>query len=62
MGLILCFKVFNSLDFAIIFPLTPYYAQLTIPFMLFDLNVLELICSLLFLGAVGKSAQIGLHM
>ncbi len=62
MGIVLCFKVFNSLEFAVIFPLISYYTQLKISFIIFDVYVLDLICSLLFLGAVGKSAQIGLHM
>jgi NADH-quinone oxidoreductase subunit L len=30
-------------------------------FLGFDLPVLTVICSLLFIGAMGKSAQIGLH-
>jgi NADH:ubiquinone oxidoreductase subunit 5 (subunit L)/multisubunit Na+/H+ antiporter MnhA subunit len=43
--------VFHSLDFSVISILAPFYSS----------NILEVIGIFLFLGAVGKSAQIGLH-
>jgi NADH:ubiquinone oxidoreductase subunit 5 (subunit L)/multisubunit Na+/H+ antiporter MnhA subunit len=55
------FFVFKSLDFHIVFPLAPFFVTSTLVFLGYDLPVLTLICSLLFIGAMGKSAQIGLH-
>lgn len=60
-GIMLIFYIFKSLDFTTVFSLVPFFAQKTIMFFTLETNVLNLICILLFLGAVGKSAQIGLH-
>ena len=56
-----CFVLFGSLKFEVLFALTPHFEGLTFGFLGFNLNVLTTICLLLFLGAMGKSAQIGLH-
>ena len=61
LGIAACFFIFNSLDFPIIFSLAPYLAQENIYFFNFEINKITLISLLLFVGAVGKSAQIGLH-
>jgi NADH-quinone oxidoreductase subunit L len=55
------YAIFQSLDYAIVFSLAPNYINNYISF--FDLNipVLDFIGFFLFIGAVGKSAQIGLH-
>ena len=55
------FYTFNSLDFHVVFPLAPFFLNSTLVFLGYDLPVLTMICSLLFIGAMGKSAQIGLH-
>ena len=60
-GMALIFLVFKSLDFHVIFPLAPFFQKSTFNFLNYDLPVLTVICSLLFIGAMGKSAQIGLH-
>jgi proton-translocating NADH-quinone oxidoreductase chain L len=60
-GMVSIFFVFKSLDFHIVFPLAPFFVNSTLVFLGYDLPVLTLICSLLFIGAMGKSAQIGLH-
>ena len=39
----------------------PYFSDRTIVFFSYEFNLLTVICLLLFLAAVGKSAQIGLH-
>jgi len=57
----LFFFVFKSLDFHVVFPLAPFFVNSTLGFLSYDLPVLTVICSLLFIGAMGKSAQIGLH-
>ena len=61
LGIFTAFYTFRSLDFAVIFSVTPFYAQKSILFFNTEFNVISLICFFLFIGAVGKSAQIGLH-
>ena len=60
-GMVAIFFIFNSLDFHVVFPLAPFFLNSTFIFLGYDLPVLTVICSLLFIGAMGKSAQIGLH-
>jgi proton-translocating NADH-quinone oxidoreductase chain L len=60
-GMTIIFLAFNSLDFAVVFPLAPFYINSTIVFLNYEIPVLTAICGLLFIGAMGKSAQIGLH-
>ena len=60
-GILSIFFVFNSLDFHVVFPLAPFFVNSTFVFLGYDVPVLTFICSLLFIGAMGKSAQIGLH-
>ncbi len=57
LGMALTFLTFNSIEFNEIFAAVPQHAQDTF----FGINAIELIGVLLFLGACGKSAQIGLH-
>ena len=56
-----CFVVFGTVQFDKIFLLAPDMAGQTFRFLEYNLPVLELIGLLLFIGAVGKSAQLGLH-
>jgi NADH-ubiquinone oxidoreductase chain 5 len=60
-GIVAIFFVFKSLDFHMVFPLAPFFVNSTFVFLGYDFPVLTVICSLLFIGAMGKSAQIGLH-
>ena len=55
------FLVFKSVDFTTVFATAPLFVNETFIFFNFEIDKLTLICILLFLGAVGKSAQIGLH-
>ena len=57
LGLALTFVIFGSLEFAAIFPAVPEHLNDTF----LGVNAVELIAVLLFLGACGKSAQLGLH-
>jgi NADH-ubiquinone oxidoreductase chain 5 len=57
----LIFLVFQSVDFSTVFALVPYFFNKTVFFLFWEVNVITLICFLLFIGAVGKSAQLGLH-
>lgn len=61
LGIVLVFSIFQSLDFEIVFSLVPFFEDQSVFFMNFSFNLLELISFFLFIGAVGKSAQIGLH-
>src|SRR5687768_17839957 len=56
------FYHFGSLKYAVIFALVPYFVGVKFHFILFDLNLLDTICFFLFIGAMGKSAQLGLHI
>ena len=53
--------VFNSLDYDTIFSLTPLMINYKIMIGSLEIPALDMICMLLFFGAMGKSAQLGLH-
>jgi proton-translocating NADH-quinone oxidoreductase chain L len=55
------YVVFNSLDYDVIFSLVPLMLNYKFIFIIFEIPALDFICILLFLGAMGKSAQLGLH-
>ena len=61
LGIMGIFLVFNSLDYETVFSAAPEVAGDTFSFLSFDADILTVITLLLFLGAMGKSAQIGLH-
>ncbi len=61
LGIMATFVVFGTIEFAQIFSNPEQYAEATINFLGFDFHALTVICLLLFTGAVGKSAQLGLH-
>ena len=53
--------LFNSLDYDIVFSLVPLALDYRIIISSFEIPVLDLISIFLFIGAMGKSAQFGLH-
>jgi len=55
------YSCFNSLDYSVVFALAPSIKNHSISFLSFHFDCLNLIGFLLFFGAVGKSAQLGLH-
>ena len=61
LAMFVCFDVFKSLDFNTIFAMVP--TMVDAPFFLlgYEFNAITTIAILLFVGAVGKSAQLGLH-
>jgi len=61
LGIAGVFALTGSVDFATIFAAAPETAKLTTTFLSIDFNALTIVCLLLFVGAVGKSAQLGLH-
>src|SRR6056300_1306357 len=60
-GILVMFVNFKSVDYATVAAMAPFFKDTTINFLNMDFNILSLICVFLFLGAVGKSAQLGLH-
>ena len=60
-GILVMFVNFKSVDYATVAAMAPFFKNETTNFLNMDFNVISLICVFLFLGAVGKSAQLGLH-
>lgn len=61
-SLLLIFFFFKSFDFGVVFNLSAFLSQAqNVNFLFFSFNRLDLVCFFLFLGAIGKSAQLGLH-
>lgn len=61
LGIAGLFLYFDSVDFKDIFAKASALQNQTITIFEHNLKVIDLICGLLFIGAMGKSAQIGLH-
>jgi proton-translocating NADH-quinone oxidoreductase chain L len=61
LGIFGIFVVFKSVDYSTVFALSSNVAHETFLFLNFEVSKLDIICILLFIGAVGKSAQLGLH-
>jgi proton-translocating NADH-quinone oxidoreductase chain L len=61
LALFTIFFSFNSLDFDIIFNLVPEMSTSSVSLGFIKIPVVDIICMLLFIGAMGKSAQLGLH-
>ncbi len=51
----------GSLEYDVVFSVAPYMSELYILELGYRFPVLDVICIALFLGAMGKSAQLGLH-
>lgn len=60
-GILLIFNYFNAADYSSIFLITPLFSKTVINFLNISIDLLTIISYFLFIGAVGKSAQIGLH-
>lgn len=61
LGLMAIFVVFGSLNFDVIFDAVPGHADTQFHLFGMDVHALTAIGLLLFVGAIGKSAQLGLH-
>lgn len=61
LGLLGVFFVFRSLDFNVVFPMVYAMKDYSLMVLGYEFNAITAIGLLLFLGAVGKSAQLGLH-
>ncbi len=61
LGIFAVFLLTGAVDFDTIFAQAPGLAGKTLHFLSFDANALTVVCLLLFMGAMGKSAQFLLH-
>lgn len=55
------YSYFQTLDYGVVFSLVPFFKETTLAFFSFEVSLLDFIGFFLFIGAVGKSAQLGLH-
>jgi NADH-quinone oxidoreductase subunit L len=61
LGIFLLYWTFGSIEYETVFESVATYKDQFVPFFGTEVNVITMICLLLFMGAMGKSAQIGLH-
>tara|TARA_B100000029_G_scaffold497243_1_gene564608 strand:- start:141 stop:2048 length:1908 start_codon:yes stop_codon:yes gene_type:complete len=61
LGIVGVFFIFGSINFDVIFSNSNNFLNHKISFIGINLPTLDLLCFLLFIGAMGKSAQLGLH-
>jgi NADH-quinone oxidoreductase subunit L len=61
LGIFAIFALFNSLQYDTVFASAPDQVGKTMEFLGLQIDALTLICLLLFMGAMGKSAQFLLH-
>ena len=62
LGISAIFLTFKSVDYLVVFALAPNAINESFSFLSFEVDRLIIIAFLLFWGALGKSAQIGLHI
>jgi NADH-quinone oxidoreductase subunit L len=61
LGIFAVFLVFGSVEFDPVFRAAPEFVGKSFHFLSWDVDILTTICLLLFVGAMGKSAQVPLH-
>ena len=61
LGIFLIFYLFGTVNYSEVFELIPTIIDKNLVFLGININAIDLICLLLFVGAMGKSAQILLH-
>jgi NADH-quinone oxidoreductase subunit L len=61
LGIMALFFQFHAVDFNTVFAAAPAVAGKTFSFLGMEVDILTTACLLLFMGAMGKSAQLGLH-
>ena len=61
LGIFLIFYLFGTVNYSEVFELIPTIRENNLIFLGVEVNAIDLICLLLFVGAMGKSAQILLH-
>ena len=61
LGIFLIFYLFGTVNYSEVFELIPTIVEKNLLFLGIEIDAIDLICLLLFVGAMGKSAQILLH-
>lgn len=61
LGIFTIFIKFKAVDYSTVFSMVPFFCEDTIIFLNVEIKLMSLIGILLFIGAMGKSAQLGLH-
>ncbi len=61
LGIAAVYLLFDSVEFDVVFARVPEFVGATLTVFGGDFDALTVICLLLFIGAMGKSAQLGLH-
>ncbi len=61
LGIFLIFYLFGTVNYSEVFELIPSIIDKNLSFLGIEVKAIDLICLLLFVGAMGKSAQILLH-
>ena len=61
LGIFLIFYIFGTVNYDEVFQQVPMFTDKNLNFLGLNLNAVDLICILLFVGAMGKSAQFLLH-
>ena len=61
LGIFLIFYLFGTVNYSEVFQQIPTIIDKNLLFLSFEIKAIDLICLLLFIGAMGKSAQILLH-
>jgi len=61
LGIFLIFYLFDTVNYSEVFQQIPTVVDKNLFFLGFEIKAIDLICLLLFIGAMGKSAQILLH-
>ena len=61
LGIFLIFYLFGTVNYSEVFELIPNIKDKNLTFLGFETKAIDLICILLFIGSMGKSAQILLH-
>jgi NADH:ubiquinone oxidoreductase subunit 5 (subunit L)/multisubunit Na+/H+ antiporter MnhA subunit len=60
-GIFLCYYIFQSIDFNVINSTSYLFQDFQLVFFNSSFHALTLLGIFLFIGAIGKSAQLGLH-
>lgn len=60
-GIVILLWKFKTVDYIVIFSLIDYIKEININILFGDIKLINLILTFIFIGAIGKSAQIGLH-
>jgi NADH-ubiquinone oxidoreductase chain 5 len=61
LGILIIFVEYKAVDYATVFAITPVFTNKLFNFLSLDFDLISIVCFFLFVGAVGKSAQLGLY-